>query len=240
MPPGIPGVLAWSPGTQGRAPRQAQTAAALRQRDEIGPEQSSFINTLNTRNCLDRAKPQVKGRSSRTNGQTAGRDTHPGMLCPCKSHSPHPVPSEAPTEPQVSPHHRGRHGLVGKVGVPAHSSCLPVSSSPRALGYQRIEHVEHKGHQSCHGAQNKVSETALVWCGRATWRGAHPVLGPPGTQRRRPLGYRLFLGLQLLPNPGSLRCAETAISAQGRGEWGGRPSVPKTPGHNSPTQGNWH
>lgn len=57
MPPGIPGVLALSPGTQGRAPRQAQTAAALRQRDEIGPEQSRFINTLNTRSCLSRAKP---------------------------------------------------------------------------------------------------------------------------------------------------------------------------------------
>lgn len=38
MPPGIPGVLAWSPGTQGRVPRQAQTAAAFRQRDKIGPE----------------------------------------------------------------------------------------------------------------------------------------------------------------------------------------------------------
>lgn len=45
MLPGIPGVLAQSPGTQGRAPRQTQTAAALRQRDEIGPEQSRFINT---------------------------------------------------------------------------------------------------------------------------------------------------------------------------------------------------
>lgn len=43
LPPGIPGVLAQSPGTQGRAPRQAQTAAALRQRDEIRPEQSRFI-----------------------------------------------------------------------------------------------------------------------------------------------------------------------------------------------------
>lgn len=49
MPPGIPRVLAQSPGTQGRGPRQAQTAAAWRQRDEIGPEQSRFINTLNTR-----------------------------------------------------------------------------------------------------------------------------------------------------------------------------------------------
>lgn len=34
MLPGIPGVRAQSPGTQGRAPRQAQTAVALRQRDK--------------------------------------------------------------------------------------------------------------------------------------------------------------------------------------------------------------
>lgn len=79
-----------------------------------------------------------------------------------------------------------------------------MSSSPATLGYQGIEHVEHKGHQSCHSAQDKVPEAALIWCGRATWWGAHPVLGPPGTQGPRPLRYQLLLGLELLPNPGSL------------------------------------
>lgn len=121
----------------------------------------------------------------------------------------------------------------GQAGGPAHSSCLQTSSSPATLGYQRIEHVEHEGHQSCHGAQNKVPEAALIWCGRATWWGAHPVLGPPGTKGRRPLGYWLLLGLQLLPNPGSLQCAETAISTQ---SGNGGPSVPETPGHDRPTQ----
>lgn len=83
------------------------------------------------------------------------------------------------------------------------------------LGYQRIEHVEHKGHQSCHGAQDKVPKAALVWCGRATWRGAHPVLGPPWTQGPRPFRHQLLLGLELLPNPGSLWYVETAISIRG-------------------------
>lgn len=105
-----------------------------------------------------------------------------------------------------------------------------MSSSPVTLGYQRIEHVEHKGHQSCHGAQDKVPKAALVWCGRATWRGAHPVLGPPWTQGPRPFRHQLLLGLELLPNPGSLRYVETAISIQG---WEG-PSVPETPGLDSP------
>lgn len=238
---------AWHPGGAGLEPwhpREGPKAGAdssgieTERRDQ--PEQSHFINTLNTGSCLGRAKPQAKGRSSRTNGQTAGRDTHPKMLCPCRSHSPHPLPSDAHTEAQAQswspPQRQAWPG--GQVGRPAHSSCLQASSSPGTLGYQRIEHVEHEGHQSCHGAQNKVSETALVWCGRATWRGAHPVLGPPGTQGRRPLGYRLLLGLQLLPNPGSLRHAETAISTQGRGEGVGGPSVPKTPGHDSPAQRN--
>lgn len=220
MPPGIPGVLAWSPGTQGRAPGQAQIAAALRQRDEIGPEQSRFINTLNTGSCLGRAKPQAKGQSSRTNGQTAGRIPTLGCSAPAgatvptlssQMHILRPKPRVVPTTDA---------GMAWQAGRWPHSSCLQVSSSPATLGYQRIEHVEHEGHQSCHGAQNKVPEAALVWCGRATWRGAHPVLGPPGTQGRRPLRYWLLLGLQLLPNPGSLWCVETAISTQGWGGWG--------------------
>lgn len=127
----------------------------------------------------------------------------------------------------------------GQAGGPAHSSCLQASSSPATLGYQRIEHVEHEGHQCCHGAQNKVPEAALIWCGRATWRGAHPVLGPPGTQGCGPLGYRLLLGLQLLPNPGSLQCAEMAISSGSGSGGGSRPSVPEAPGHDSPTQSDW-
>lgn len=144
------------------------------------------------------------------------------MLCPCRSHIARPVPPDAHTEAQAQswspPQRQALPG--GQAGGPAHSSCLQASSSPATLGYQRIEHVEHEGHQSCHGAQNKVPEAALIWCGRATWWGAHPVLGPPGTQGHRPLGYRFLLGLQLLPNPGSLQCAETAISTWGRG-WGG-------------------
>lgn len=63
-------------------------------------------------------------------------------------------------------------------------------------------------------------------------------MGPPGTQGHRPLGYRFLLGLQLLPNPGSLQCAETAISTCGRGGEG--PGVPKTPGHGIPAQSDWH
>ena len=148
------------------------------------------------------------------------------MPCPCRSHRPHFLPPDAHTEAQTrswSPTEAGMPG--GQADGPAHRSCLQASSSPAILGHQRIEHVEHEGHQSCHGAQNKVPEAALIWCGRATWRGAHPVLGPPGTQGRSPLRYWLLLGLQLLPNPGSLQCAEMAISTQsGRGA----PSVPET------------
>lgn len=100
-----------------------------------------------------------------------------------------------------------------------------MSSSPATLRYQRIEYVEHKGHQSRHGTQDKVSEAALVWCGRATWWGPHPVLGPPRTERPRPLGHHLLLGLELLPNPGSLWYVERAISTQRMGGL----SFPETP-----------
>lgn len=160
------------------------------------------------------------------------------MLCPCKSHSPNPVPSEESTEPQVSPSPQRQASLAGKVGRPAHSSCLPMSSSPGALGYQRIEHVEHKGHQSCHGAQNKVSETALVWCGRAITGGGPPSLGAP----RDPEAQASGTGSSSASSSCQIREAygvRKRPSAPRAGERGGRPSVPETPGHNSPTQGNW-
>lgn len=89
-----------------------------------------------------------------------------------------------------------------------------MSSSPATLRYQRIEHVEHKSHQSSHSAKDKVPKTALVWCGRATWWGTHPVLGSPGTHRPRPFRHQLLLGLEFLPNPGSLWYVEMTISTQ--------------------------
>lgn len=160
------------------------------------------------------------------------------MLCPGRSHSPHPHPPDAHTEAQAQSWSPPQRQALpdGQAGGPAHSCCLQSSSSPATLGYQRIEHVEHEGHQSCHGTQNKVPEAALIWCGRATWWGAHPVLGPPGTQGHRPLRYWFLLGLQLLPNPGSLQCVEMAISIWGRRA--GRDPV--SPGHDAPTQDYWH
>lgn len=142
-------------------------------------------------------------------------DDRPRMCCPSRGHGLHLSPKIHTLRPgpELGPT-RGRHSLVG-IRWDSSQHCLQASSSPATLGYQRIEHVEHEGHQSCYGAQNKVPKAALIWCGRAAWRGAHPVLGPPGTQGPRPFRYRLFLGLQLLPNPGSLWCVETAISTHG-------------------------
>lgn len=151
------------------------------------------------------------------------------MLCPCRGRSPHHLPPDTYTEaqsPELFPTTKAgmaRQAWPGrKADGPAHSRCLQVSSSPATLRYQRIEYVEHKGHQSRHGTQDKVSEAALVWCGRASWWGAYPVLGPPRTQRPRPLRHQLLLGLELLPNPGSLWYVETAISTQRMG----RPQCP--------------
>lgn len=124
--PGIPGVLAQSPGTQGRVPRQAQIAAALRQRDKIGPEQSHFINTLNTGSCLGRAKPQAKGQSSRTHRQTTERIPTLGCSAPAGAKFPtlsHQMHTPRP-KPRGGPHHRGRHCLVGRqVGQLTAAAC---------------------------------------------------------------------------------------------------------------------
>lgn len=93
MLPGIPGVLVQSPGTQGRAPSQAQIAAALRQRDEIGPEYSRFINTLNTGSSSTKAKPRPRVRAAEgTDRQlaecipTLGCSTPAEVIVPILSH----------------------------------------------------------------------------------------------------------------------------------------------------------
>lgn len=100
-----------APAPKGGPHRQAQTAAALRQRDKIRPEQSCFINTLNTGSCLGRAKPQTKGQSSRTNGQTARRIPTLGCSAPAGATVP-TLSLQMHTlrpKPRVGPHHRGRH-----------------------------------------------------------------------------------------------------------------------------------
>lgn len=183
--------------TRGRAPWQARQQRIETERQDQ-PGQSRFIDALNTGSWWAGPGPG-QAQSSRTDGRTAGW-TPPCLLRPCRSHRPCPSTHRARAQGWSQ-----RHAWGG--GRAAHSGSR-ARSPPVTLGHQRVEHIEHEGHQGCHGAQNKVPEAALIWGGGAAWRGAHPVLGPPGTPGRRPLGHRLLRGLQLLPNPGSLQCAE--------------------------------
>lgn len=213
MLPGVPGCWLGAPAPTG-GPRAGADSSAVTQRQDQ-PGQSRFINTFSTGSS---GWGQARPRSEQQDGRQL--DGHPPAFALPLQEPQTPLPPDTHSEARAQTGRQRRACLVSRqVGS---SQQLPeASSSPATLGHQRIEHVEHEGHQGCHGAQNKVPEAALIWGGGAAWRGAHPVLGPPGTPGRRPLGHRLVRGLQLLPNPGSLQCAEREVGVTQcpRGPW---------------------